>query len=58
MSFIMFWKVDGELQRPKYMTSVMKAAFHSSPSLTRTLLYPHRRSILVKSLQPLSLSTS
>jgi len=47
----MFWKVAGELHKPKYMTRgsksprlVLNAAFHSSPSLILTLLYPHRRS--------------
>ena len=51
----MAWKVGGELVIPKNMTSgsnsplgVMNAAFHSSPSLIRTLLYPERRSSLVK----------
>jgi len=45
MAFIMAWKVAGELVRPKNMTLgsnnpslVMKAAFHSSPFLMRTLL--------------------
>ncbi|KIM66638.1 hypothetical protein SCLCIDRAFT_41867, partial [Scleroderma citrinum Foug A] len=51
ISFIIFWNVVGELQRPKYITRgskdplcVVNAAFHSSPSQMRTLLYPHRRS--------------
>ena len=35
---------------------VLNAAFHSSPSLIRMLLYPHRTSSLVKYLAPLSLS--
>ena len=55
----------GKLQRPKYIMKgskdplcVVNAAFHSSPSRIRTLLYPHRRSIFVKSLQPFNLSTS
>ena len=63
MSFIIAWNVAGELHNPKYMTvgsnrphSVMKAAFHSSPSLIRTLLKPHRRSIFVKYLAPCSLA--
>src|SRR5437588_5327158 len=45
---IIVWKVAGELVRPKNMTRhsnnpllVLKAVFHSSPSLMRTLLYPH-----------------
>src|SRR5580700_2535521 len=45
MSFIIVWKVAGELQRPKNMTSgsktpqlVLKAALNSSPSLIRILL--------------------
>ena len=52
--FIIFWKVAGAFANPKYMTLawkrpsfVTKAVFHSSPSLMRTLLYPHLRSILV-----------
>ena len=43
------WKVGGELHCPKNMTrgsyrpkGVVKAAFHSSPSLMQMLLYPHR----------------
>ncbi|KIJ08059.1 hypothetical protein PAXINDRAFT_41482, partial [Paxillus involutus ATCC 200175] len=54
ISFIKFWKVAGELVRPKNMTRgsnkprfVRNAAFHSSPSLIRTLLYPQRTSNLV-----------
>lgn len=57
------WNVAGELQRPKNMTrgsnrplEVLKAAFHSSPDLIRTLLYPDLRSSFVKNLAPLSLS--
>ncbi|KIJ11490.1 hypothetical protein PAXINDRAFT_84342, partial [Paxillus involutus ATCC 200175] len=45
MSFMRFWKVAGELVRPKNITRgsnnprfVRNAAFHSSPSLIRTLL--------------------
>jgi hypothetical protein len=52
--FIMAWKVAGELVSPKNITrgwkspnGVMKAAFHSSPGLIRTLLYPHLTSNLV-----------
>ena len=48
MSSIMVWKVAGEFVRPKNMTvgsnnpsEVLKAAFHSSPSLIWMLLYPH-----------------
>src|SRR5467141_1305052 len=55
MSFITVWNVAGLLVRPKNMTRgsnrpqfVRKAAFHSSPSLILTLLYPHRTSNLVK----------
>ncbi|PFH45535.1 hypothetical protein AMATHDRAFT_103860, partial [Amanita thiersii Skay4041] len=50
MSFIIVWNVTGEFfVSPKNMTRgsnnpllVLKAAFHSSPSLIRILLYPHR----------------
>src|SRR6267154_496535 len=59
MSFIMVWKVAGLLVRPKNITRGLKsprlvrnATFHSSPSLTRTLLYPHRTSSLVKYCVP------
>ncbi|KIJ10925.1 hypothetical protein PAXINDRAFT_36638, partial [Paxillus involutus ATCC 200175] len=52
--FIIVWNVAGELVRPKNITRgsnrprlVRKAAFHSSPSLIRTLLYPQRTSSLV-----------
>src|ERR1700742_2558604 len=45
-SFIIVWKVAGLLHRPKNITSgskrprlVRNAAFHSSPSRIRTLLY-------------------
>jgi hypothetical protein len=37
---------------------VIKAAFHSSPSLIRMLLYPQRMSNLVYSEQPFSRSIS
>ncbi|KAF9796980.1 hypothetical protein IEO21_10923 [Rhodonia placenta] len=64
MSFIMAWKVAGELVRPKNITRgsyspwlVTKAAFHSSPALIRMLLYPHRTLNFVKSVAPRSLST-
>ncbi|KAF8529937.1 hypothetical protein JB92DRAFT_2858824 [Gautieria morchelliformis] len=47
MSFIIVWKVAGLFVSPKNMTRgsyrplfVRKAAFHSSPSFMRTLLYP------------------
>ena len=59
IAFIMVWNVAGEFVRPKNMTLgsnrpwfVMKAAFHSSPSLMRTLLYPHRMSNLENSDAP------
>src|SRR5712671_3197198 len=61
IAFIMAWKVAGEFVRPKNMTIgsyspslVMKAAFHSSPALIRTLLYPQRTSNLVNSAFPLT----
>ena len=41
--------------RPSF---VMKAAFHSSPSLMRTLLYPHQMSNFVYREHPLNLSMS
>src|SRR5713226_7003091 len=57
--FIIIWKVVGELVSPKNMTvgskspsGVRNAAFHSSPSLMRMLLYPQRISNLVKRVQP------
>ena len=60
IAFVIIWKVAGELVRPKNMTRgsnnplfVTKAAFHSSPSLIRKLLYPHLTSNLVKSVLPL-----
>jgi len=55
ISFIIFWKVAGALEKPKYMTVaskrphlVINAIFHSSSSLMQTLLYSHLKSILVK----------
>jgi len=61
----MSWNVAGELHMPKYITSgsnsprfVRKAAFHSSPSLILTLLYPHRMLSLVKYRAPRTLSIS
>src|SRR6266481_3530507 len=54
MSFIMVWKVVGELHSLKNMTSgskgpqfMEKAAFHLSPSLRQTLLKPQWRSRVV-----------
>ena len=48
ITFIIVWKVAGELVSAKNITLgsynpqfMMKAAFHSSPCLMRTLLYPH-----------------
>ena len=59
----MFWNVAGELHNLKNMTIgsnisllVLNAAFHSSPSLILTLLYPHQMSNFVKYLDPWSLS--
>lgn len=53
--------VAGELQRPKNITNgsnspqaVLNAALYSSPSLIWTLLYPARKSNLVKYFSPLS----
>ncbi|KAF9796068.1 hypothetical protein IEO21_11039 [Rhodonia placenta] len=40
-----------------YHRLVTKAAFHSSPALIQTLLYPHLTSNFVKSVAPRSLST-
>jgi hypothetical protein len=58
--FIIIWNVVGELVRPKNITvglkrpsGVKKVAFHSSPGLIRTLLYPHQTLNLVKRVQPL-----
>src|SRR6266576_6094924 len=52
--FIIIWNVAGELVNPKNMTvgsnnpsGVRNAPFHSSPSLMRMLLYPHRTSNFV-----------
>src|SRR6266446_3321621 len=63
MVFIIIWKVAGEVVKPKNMTvssnnpsGVRKVAFHSSPSLMRILLYPHRTSTFVKRVHPRSLS--
>src|SRR6267142_2180489 len=63
--FIIVWNVAGEFVRPKNITVgsnkpsfVMKAAFHSSPFLMRTLLYPQRMSNLVYNEHPLRRSTS
>ncbi len=59
ISFIIHWKVAGELVSPKNITVglnnpqlVLNAAFHSSPLLMRTLLYPHQTSSLEKYLAP------
>lgn len=65
----MLWNVAGELVSPKNITvgshspaawflvaGVLNAAFHSSPSLIRTLLYPHRTSNFVKYFESLTLS--
>ena len=50
----MVWNIAGEFVSLKNMTIgsynpwlVRKAAFHSSPSLMQTLLYPHHMSNLV-----------
>src|SRR5260221_14288093 len=63
MVFIIVWKVAGEFVNPKNITKgsnnpsgVRKAAFHSSPSLIRMLLYPHRTSNLVNRVHPASRS--
>src|SRR5258708_2556447 len=54
MSFIIVWKVVGELHNLKNMMSGLKnpqfmekTAFHSSPSLSWTLLKPQQRSRVV-----------
>jgi len=59
------WNVTGALHNPKVMTvdsynprGVLKAIFHSSPSHTWILLYPHHMSNLVKNRAPNSLLTS
>src|SRR6266481_8486030 len=61
--FIIIWKVVGEFVSPKNITvgsnrpsGVRKAAFHSSPSLIRMLLYPQQTSTLVNSVHPCSRS--
>ena len=61
MEFIIVWKVAGKLVSPKNITVssnrpsfVMMAAFHSSPSLICTLLYPQRMLNLVYREHPLS----
>jgi hypothetical protein len=55
----MVWKVAGELVKLKNITRgsnspllVMNAAFHSSPCLILTLLYPQRMSNFEKSAAP------
>ncbi len=60
--FIIIWNVAGEFVSPKNITvgsnsplGVRKAAFHSSPSLIRMLLYSHLMSTLVNRVHPLSL---
>ena len=60
--FIILWKVSGKLHSPKYITwglnsplLVRNVAFHSSPSLIHTLLYPQIKSNLLKYLASLSL---
>jgi hypothetical protein len=65
IEFIIVWNVTGELVSPKNMTVgsnkpllVMKATFHSSPSLIQMLLYPQRMSNLVYSEQPFNRSIS
>jgi hypothetical protein len=65
IEFIIVWKVAGELVSPKNIMVgsnspllVIKAAFHSSPFLIRTLLYPHRMLNLVYREHPLSQSMS
>ena len=61
-SFMNRWKVAGEFESPKNITvgsnspfGVMNAAFHSSPSLIRMLLYPDQMSNFVNSLASLTL---
>ena len=51
----MVWNVAGEFVNLKNITvgskdpsGIVNAAFHSSPSLIHMLLYPHLRSIFVK----------
>ena len=62
-SFMNRWKVAGEFESPKNITvssnnpfGVMNAAFHSSPSFIRMLLYPDQMSNFVNSLASLTLS--
>ena len=63
MVSIIAWNVAGELHIPKNITVgskssqfVLKAAFHLSLFLIRTLLYPHLTSSFVKYLAPFNLS--
>ncbi len=65
MVFIIIWKVAGELVNLKNMTVgsyrpllVMKAAFHWSLFLMRTLLYPYSMSNLVNRVQSCKQSIS
>ena len=65
MWFIIIWKVAGELVRLKNITSgsnspsgVKKAAFHSSPSLIRMLLYSQRMLNFVNKVHPANRSTT
>ena len=65
IEFINHYKVFGEFVRPKNMIMslnnfrlVLKAAFHSSPSLIQILLYSQQISSLVKYLACLVLSIS
>ena len=65
ISFIIVWKVAGELHKPKNITVgsnnplfVLNATFHWSPSLIQMLLYPHCTSSLVKYIAPANLSVS
>ncbi len=65
MSFIIHWKVAGELVSPKNITVglnnpwlVLNTAFHSSLLLMHTLLYPHQTLSLEKYLVPRNLSIS
>src|SRR6266478_6920103 len=61
--FMVHWKVARVFVSPKNITcgsnsplGVLKAAFHSSPSLILMLLYPHHMLNLVKSGLPCSCS--
>ena len=63
--FIVRMKVAGALERPNSITThsnkssfVLKAVFHSSPSLILIWWYPFRRSILEKALAPDKQSSS